>query len=49
MSGDLDSYNQRVIEAFRANGGVVDPGLDLLLSRHLGARSSREPVTPLAY
>jgi deazaflavin-dependent oxidoreductase (nitroreductase family) len=49
MSGELDSYDQRVIEAFRANGGVVDPGLDLLLLRHVGARSGRERVTPLAY
>ena len=48
MSRELDSYNQRVIEAFRANGGV-DPGLDLLLLRHVGARSGRERITPLAY
>ena len=26
MSSELDSYNQRVIETFRANGGVVEPG-----------------------
>jgi len=49
MSRELDSYDRRVIEAFRANGGVVDPGLDLLLLRHVGARSARERVTPLAY
>jgi deazaflavin-dependent oxidoreductase (nitroreductase family) len=49
MSRELDSYNQRVIEAFRANDGVVEPGLDLLLLHHLGARSGRERVTPLAY
>ncbi len=49
MSGELDSYNQRVIERFRANGGVVEPGLDLLLLHHVGARSGRERVTPLAY
>jgi deazaflavin-dependent oxidoreductase (nitroreductase family) len=49
MSRELDSYNQRVIEAFRANGGVVEPGLDLLLLHHVGARSGRERVTPLAY
>ena len=48
MTRELDSYDQRVIEVFRANGGVVDPGLDLLL-RHVGARSGRERVTPLAY
>ena len=49
MSRELDSYNQRVIEAFRANGGVVEPGLDLLLLHHVGARSGRERTTPLAY
>ena len=49
MSRELDSYNQRVIEAFRANGGVVEPGLDLLLLHHVGSRSGRERVTPLAY
>jgi deazaflavin-dependent oxidoreductase (nitroreductase family) len=49
MSRELDSYNQRVIAAFRARGGVVDSGLDLLLLHHVGARSGRERVTPLAY
>jgi deazaflavin-dependent oxidoreductase (nitroreductase family) len=49
MSRELDSYNQRVIEAFRANGGVVDPGLDLLLLHDVGARSGHDRVTPLAY
>ena len=49
MSRELDSYDQRVIEAFRANGGAVDPGRDLLLLHHVGARSGRERVTPLAY
>jgi len=49
MSRELDSSHQRVIETFRANGGVVDPGLDLLLLHHVGARSGRERVTPLAY
>jgi deazaflavin-dependent oxidoreductase (nitroreductase family) len=49
MGGELNSYDERVIEAFRANGGVVDPRLDLLLLHHVGARSGRERVTPLAY
>ena len=49
MSRELESYNQRVIAAFRANGGSDDPGLDLLLLHHIGARSGRERVTPLAY
>jgi len=42
MSREHDSDNRRVIEAFHAQGGVVDPGLDLLLLRHVGARSGRE-------
>jgi deazaflavin-dependent oxidoreductase (nitroreductase family) len=49
MSREPDSYNQRVIETFRANDGFVEPGLDLLLLHHVGARSGRERVTPLAY
>jgi deazaflavin-dependent oxidoreductase (nitroreductase family) len=49
MSRQPDPYDQRVIRAFRANGGVVDPGRDLLLLHHVGARSGRERVTPLAY
>jgi deazaflavin-dependent oxidoreductase (nitroreductase family) len=49
MSRELESNNQRVIAAFRANGGSEDPGLDLLLLHHIGARSGRERVTPLAY
>ena len=38
-----------MIAAFRANGGVLEPGLDLLLLHHVGARSGRERITPLAY
>jgi deazaflavin-dependent oxidoreductase (nitroreductase family) len=49
VSSELDSYNQRVIETFHANGGVVEPGLDLLLLHQIGARSGRERTTPLAY
>jgi len=49
MSRERDSYNQRVIETFRANDGVVEPGLDLLLLHHVGARSGSEHVAPLAY
>jgi deazaflavin-dependent oxidoreductase (nitroreductase family) len=49
MSSELDTYDQQVIAAFRANGGVVDRGLDLLLLHHVGARSGRERVSPLAY
>jgi len=49
VSSELDSYNQRVIERFHANGGVVEPGLDLLLLHQIGARSGRERTTRLAY
>jgi deazaflavin-dependent oxidoreductase (nitroreductase family) len=49
MSRQPDPYDQGVIGAFRVNGGVVDPGRDLLLLHHVGARSGRERVTPLAY
>jgi deazaflavin-dependent oxidoreductase (nitroreductase family) len=49
MSRELNTYDQQVITAFRASGGVLESGLDLLLLHHLGARSGHERVTPLAY
>jgi deazaflavin-dependent oxidoreductase (nitroreductase family) len=48
----VSDYNQRVIEEFRANGGVVGGGferLPLLLLTTTGARSGRLRTTPLAY
>jgi deazaflavin-dependent oxidoreductase (nitroreductase family) len=44
--------NRRVIEEFRANGGVVGgrfEGMRLLLLTTTGARSGRRHTTPLAY
>ena len=44
------SYNTKIIEEFRANGGRVGgiwKGTDLILIHHVGARSGTERVTPL--
>ncbi|WP_433237111.1 nitroreductase family deazaflavin-dependent oxidoreductase [Streptosporangium sp. CA-135522] len=46
------SFNQSVIEEFRANGGKVGgpfEGGDLLLLTTTGAKSGTERTTPLAY
>lgn len=42
------AHDQRVIEDFRANGGVTE-GRTLLLLHHVGAKSGIERVTPLRY
>lgn len=42
------AQDQRVIEDFRANGGVTE-GRTLLLLQHVGAKSGIERVTPLRY
>jgi deazaflavin-dependent oxidoreductase (nitroreductase family) len=47
-----DSYDQQVIDEFRARRGVVSGsmrGLSLLLLHHVGAKSGAQRVTPLAY
>ncbi len=47
--GDFDA---KVIAEFRANGGYVGgdlAGTSMLLLHHVGARSGRRRVTPLAY
>jgi deazaflavin-dependent oxidoreductase (nitroreductase family) len=46
-----DPLDQQVIAEFRARGGIVGAmsNLSLLLLRHVGAKSGRERVTPLAY
>jgi deazaflavin-dependent oxidoreductase (nitroreductase family) len=49
MSHERDTYDQQIIRTFRANRGAPQHGLDLLLLHHVGARSGRERVTPLAY
>jgi deazaflavin-dependent oxidoreductase (nitroreductase family) len=49
---EIDDWNKRVIEEFRANDGVVGgpfEGLPLLLLHHHGARTGTERINPLAY
>jgi deazaflavin-dependent oxidoreductase (nitroreductase family) len=44
------SYNARIIEEFRAQGGCVGgewEGTELILIHHVGARSGTERVTPV--
>ena len=50
MADEAISYNTKIIEEFRANGGHVGgmwEGTDLILVHHIGARSGIERVTPL--
>jgi deazaflavin-dependent oxidoreductase (nitroreductase family) len=43
-------YNQKIIDEFRANGGVVTGrGRTLLLLHTIGAKSHTEHVTPVAH
>jgi deazaflavin-dependent oxidoreductase (nitroreductase family) len=50
LSDRFQNYNQRVIEEFRASGGVVSGrGSSLLLLTTTGAKSGRQHTTPLAY
>lgn len=49
---DMNEWNQRVIDEFRANDGKVGgdmEGWPLLLLHHTGAKSGTERVTPLVY
>jgi deazaflavin-dependent oxidoreductase (nitroreductase family) len=49
---DPNDFNQKVVEEFRANDGVVGgpfQGLPLVLVHHTGAKSGTERVNPLAY
>jgi deazaflavin-dependent oxidoreductase (nitroreductase family) len=43
------SYNQTVIETFRANGGVVNGPNSLILLTTTGAKSGQPRTSPLAY
>lgn len=48
----MTDWNARIIEEFRANGGIVDgpfEGRPLLLLHHVGARSGAARVSPLMY
>ena len=52
MSDELRSFNQQVIDEFRANKGVVGgpmAGMPLLLLGTRGARSGEPRTNPLAY
>ena len=49
---EVSAFNKKVIEEFRANGGVVGgqmEGMPLLLLHTVGARSGQPRVNPLAY
>jgi deazaflavin-dependent oxidoreductase (nitroreductase family) len=48
----LDEMNNKVIEDFRANHGVVGgifEGMKVLLLHHVGAKSGKQRVSPLVY
>jgi deazaflavin-dependent oxidoreductase (nitroreductase family) len=48
MATPYSSFNEQMIEQFRANGGEVDRfGRDLVLVHHVGARSGAERVAPV--
>jgi deazaflavin-dependent oxidoreductase (nitroreductase family) len=49
---DMNEWNRKVIEEFRANDGKVGgemEGWPLVLVHHVGAKSGVERVTPLVY
>ncbi|MCU1497136.1 MAG: hypothetical protein JWM47_1089 [Acidimicrobiales bacterium] len=52
MSAEMQGFNTKIIEEFRANGGEVGPPFDgatLLLLHTTGAKSGQERVHPLVY
>jgi deazaflavin-dependent oxidoreductase (nitroreductase family) len=49
---EMNDFNQKVIEGFRANGGEVGgdmEGWPLLLLHHVGAKSGIDRVSPVVY
>jgi len=49
---DMNEWNRKVIEEFRANDGKVGgemEGWPIVLVHHVGAKSGTERVTPLVY
>jgi deazaflavin-dependent oxidoreductase (nitroreductase family) len=49
---EVNDWNRRIIEEFRANGGKVGgpfAGAPLLLLHTVGARSGRERINPMMY
>ena len=52
MSTSPQDFNAQIIEEFRANQGVVGGMFDdttLLLLHHVGAKSGKDRINPLAY
>lgn len=52
MSDDVNDWNTKIIEEFRANGGKVGgnfEGAPLLLLHTTGARSGAERINPMMY
>ena len=52
MSTSPEDFNARIIDEFHANGGRVGgmfEGMPLLLLHHIGAKSGRSRINPLAY
>lgn len=52
MADEMNDFNTRIIEEFRANGGRVGPpfeGAPLLLLHSTGAKTGRERVHPLVF
>lgn len=52
MADDMNDFNTKIIEEFRANAGVVGPpfeGAPMVLVHHKGAKTGTERVTPLVY
>ena len=52
MANDLQTFNDKIIEEFRANNGVVGgpfEGAPLLLLGTTGAKSGQPRINPLAY
>jgi F420H(2)-dependent quinone reductase len=49
---EADDWNQKIIEEFRANKGIVGgpfEGATLTLVHHKGAKSGKERINPLVY
>jgi deazaflavin-dependent oxidoreductase (nitroreductase family) len=52
VPADVNDWNRKIIDEFRANGGRVGgpfAGASLVLVHHYGARSGTERVSPMAY
>ena len=52
MSTDINEWNQRIIDDFRANEGKVGPpfdGVPMLLLHTVGAKSGEQRISPLTY